>query len=474
MPVRLRITILFSLTVCIILLAVCSTVYYMAYSSRLNFIKTRLLNRASYTNGLLSQAEVFSSGLVARLDTSVTGLVRSKEMQVYDHNNKQIYSYSDVPADYLVVDTNFLSAVREEGSIFFNQGNKEGIAVYYPSSELLVISATRDEPGKKYLSQLKTILWLGLVGGILISFAGGYFLSGRLLQPVTRIADEVNEISARNLTRRIRTGRSRDEWFYLSQTLNRLLDRLHHSFEVQGRFIANASHELCTPLTSISSQLEVSLLRHRDPEQYRAVINSTLQDVLRLNQLTQGLLEVARASGSPAGLEIELVRIDEVLFQMTAEITKTNSDWTVQLGFDEMPAEEKQLLVAGNSGLLYTAISNIVTNACKYSPDQQANINLEIEAGSIIISVKDNGPGIESTETETIFLPFYRAPNTSTKKGFGLGLSLSSHIIQLHNGRINVQSAPGRGSVFSIVLPQASERSNDATFQNAGSQLENS
>lgn len=456
MPVRLRITLLFSISVGVILLVVCATVYYIAYTSRLNLIKTRLMNRASYANSVLSKGELFSSGLMAKLDTSVTGLVRSKEMRVYDRKNELIYSYSDIPNDELVIHRLFLHQARQEGTIFFTHGGKEAMAIYYPATELLVISATRDDAGKKHLSQLKTTVWLSLIGGILISFAAGYFFAGRLLRPVKRIADEVNEISAKSMTRRIQTGRSPDEWHYLSNTLNQLLNRLQRSFEVQRRFIANASHELCTPLTSISNQLEVALQRERDAEHYRNVIGSTLQDVMRMSKLTQALLEVARAaSENPDGLEIEPVRIDEVLLQLPADMAKLNNAWSVNLDFGEMPVDEEQLLVLGNEELLVTAIKNIVINACKYSPDHQASLELAILPGEISITISDKGPGIEEAELENIFLPFYRTGNTGVKEGFGLGLSLASHIIRLHNGQIRVHSNVQNGSMFSIMLPQA-------------------
>lgn len=111
---------------------------------------------------------------------------------------------------------------------------------------------------------MRFILWLSFLGGIVITFAGGFLFSKQLLRPVKKIADEVNEISAKDLAKRIDTGKSKDEWNYLANTLNQLLNRLKESFETQRRFIANASHELSTPLTSISSQLEVSLQRNRD------------------------------------------------------------------------------------------------------------------------------------------------------------------------------------------------------------------
>ncbi len=124
---------------------------------------------------------------------------------------------------------------------------------------LVVVAAAYDEMGLDKLRQLRNILLFSFLTGTIIAFAGGYFFSGRLLQPIKKIADDINEISAQDLNRRIQAGKVNDEWQYLSETLNQLLNRLQESFDMQRRFIANASHELSTPLTSISSQLEVSL-----------------------------------------------------------------------------------------------------------------------------------------------------------------------------------------------------------------------
>ena len=297
--------------------------------------------------------------------------------------------------------------------------------------------------------------------GILTSVIGGYLFSISLLHPLRRIADEVNEISARNLTRRIRSagGSNRDEWYYLSDTLNQLLNRLQQSFEIQGRFIANASHELSTPLTSISSQLEVALQRARTPEEYRRIINSVYQDTRQLNKLTQTLLEFARASGTAAGLEIDLVRIDEILLRLPAEITKANPLFSVTLDFDQLPEAEEDLLVFGNEELLFTAIRNIVSNACKYSDDHHARVRLTVEGKAVHISVQDRGRGIGQEEWENIFQPFYRADDGHGVPGFGLGLPLARRILQLHKGSISVDSAVGKGSTFFIRLPTASSAS---------------
>jgi two-component system, OmpR family, sensor histidine kinase ArlS len=298
-------------------------------------------------------------------------------------------------------------------------------------------------------------LLLSFLGGIVFTLVGGYFFSSGLLRPVKKITNEVAEISAHNLTRRIDAGKSKDEWYKLSQTLNELLNRLQESFETQRRFISNASHELSTPLTAISSQLEVILQKERDPESYRKVMQSVLQDVRNLSRLTQTLLEFAKASGNAGGIEIQPVRIDELLMQMPAEMQKQNKEYSVSLEFDNMPDNENALVVYGNGELLFTAIKNIVGNACKYSPDKKATVYFYCEGNQLIIQIIDSGIGISESDLQNIYHPFYRVDESRTTPGFGLGLSLANRIIKLHKGNIKVKSKLNEGSTFTVALPSA-------------------
>ena len=291
----------------------------------------------------------------------------------------------------------------------------------------------------------------------MVAIASGYFFSRGLLLPIKRITDEVNIISAKNLAHRIKSGHANDEWNNLTGTLNELLNRLQESFEIQRRFISNASHELSTPLTSISSQLEVSLQRERGAGEYRQVMLSVYQDVRHLSNLTQTLLEFAKASGTPGGIEIGLVRVDEVLMQLPGEMKKINKAYLVKLDFDKLPDQEEQLLVLGNAALLFTAIKNIVSNACKYSNNHLANVKLSVRQKQIVITIEDEGKGIAAGELQNIFQPFYRAGNSRDITGFGLGLSLASRFLKLHKGAISVQSLVDKGTTFTITLPIATQ-----------------
>ena len=460
MPVKIRITLLFTLLVWGILTLVCTSVYYFSYTNRIKDIQTRLANRAITTGRLLGQGGVFDQALIRKIDSSTSVAMKDKVVEAYDAFDKRIYWYSDNTADTIRTNRPIIDRARvEKAPIYFKQGAKDAIAFYYrdENSSFVIIAAAYDEAGNEKLRHLRLVLTLSFAGGILISVIGGYLFSISLLRPLRRISDEVNEISARNLARRIRSARAnaKDEWFYLSDTLNQLLNRLQESFEIQGRFIANASHELSTPLTSISSQLEVALQRMRSVEEYRNVIQSVYQDTQQLNKLTQTLLEFARASDTAAGLEIDLIRIDEILLRLPGEISKTNDLFIVTLEFDQLPEAEEALLVFGNEELLFTAIKNIVSNACKYSEDHHATIRLSVQGGEIRVRIEDRGRGISEEEWENIFQPFYRTEEGHSIPGFGLGLSLARRIIQLHKGWIDIDSVVGKGSAFYVRLPTA-------------------
>ena len=458
MPVRLRITLLFTLMVFIVLGVVCVFIFYFSQQSWSETMKTRLANRAITTARLLSTSGLFDRELVHRIDSLTTLTLKDKSIQAYNHSGKIIYNYSDKAGDTISVTPELLHKARlTSNGFYFMQGDKEAVAYYHTdtSPSMVIVCAGRDVDGKENLDQLRTILIFSFLLGIIIASAGGYFFSARLLSPIKRITNEVAEISAQNLARRIPTGAAKDEWYEMTVTLNQLLDRLQESFELQRRFISNASHELSTPLTAISSQLEIALQRKRTPEEFERIIADVRQDVYRMNRLTQTLLEFAKAAGNKGGLTINLVRIDEILLEIPGILKKQNSNYDVFLKFDQLPEDENELLIFGNSDLLSSALTNIVSNACKYSSDNKAIISFSIREKYFFIDISNQGEEIPMGEQEKIFEPFYRLDNSRSSAGFGLGLSLAQRIIKLHNGQIKVRSEHQKGTTFTLIFPSA-------------------
>jgi two-component system sensor histidine kinase ArlS len=457
MHIRIKITLLFTLIMFLLLSLFCGFIYYFFYESRLENMKAHLTNQVLTTTKMLDMDDTFSQGLMKKIDSVTIISMKNKVIQVYNALDTKIYDYSDDPADTLPVTGEILRRARLNHSFFFSTGNREAIAYAgnKNNGQQVILAAAYDEEGIRNLNYLKIILAISFICGNIMALTSGYFFSKILLQPIRKIADDVNDISAQSLAHRIKSGKREDEWNYLIKTLNELLDRLQQSFEMQRRFISSASHELSTPLTSVISQLEVSLQRKRDAEEYRGVMLSVYQDVRHLSKLTQTLLEFATVSGIKGGIEIAPIRIDEILMQLPAEINKMNNAFSVKLEFDQLPLNAEKLLVFGNAELLFTAIKNVVLNACKYSPDRLAKIKLSVKPKEIVIAVEDDGKGIPENELKNIFQPFYRVEESRAIGGFGVGLPLVYRIIKLHKGQVKINSVVGKGTTFFIQLPIA-------------------
>jgi len=270
------------------------------------------------------------------------------------------------------------------------------------------------------------------------------------VKPIAGIIYEVNNISSHNLSRRLPAASGKDELSRLAKTFNDLLNRLQDSFNSQRRFISNASHELSTPLTSISSQVQVTLQKERTVYEYQKALSSIHEDVLQLRQLTKNLLEIAKTSGS-GSIELNEVRIDELLMKVIADVKRLNPSYMIEMEFGEF-SDESECMVFGNFDLLYIAIKNIIENGCKYSTDNRSRVVVSCSPQQLSISVSNKGDVIAEQEIEQIFQPFYRGENATELKGFGLGLPLAKRIIGLHKGQISVQSGLA-GTKFSIILP---------------------
>ena len=347
MPVRLKITFVFSAIVFLILGLAFAIIYFYAAKNRRNYIDTRLTNMAITTGRFLSKAETFNPSLIQKIDSLTAIAFTHKTVQAYDEHNKKIYSFNDDDEDILYVDKTDLDDARQRQMIYALANRRDLVYYHYTDvgHDLVIVAAGFDDFGRHYLNRLLFILVISFLAGTVMAILVGYIFSKRLLRPLGKIAFEVNEISAHNLTRRMATGRSRDEWYYLSDTLNRLLDRLQESFELQRRFIANASHELSTPLTSISSQLEVTLQKERSVAEYQKVMQSIYHDIQHMGRLTHALLDLAKTSASKGGIEIKPVRIDEIILQMPSEAAKVDKSYSVVLEFDELPEDEEKLVV---------------------------------------------------------------------------------------------------------------------------------
>jgi two-component system, OmpR family, sensor histidine kinase ArlS len=454
MSIKYRIAFLFALLVTILFTIAGLAIYYFVDTEHSASFNQRLKNRALSTARLYAGLPDSSLFVLKRVDSSVVVTLLNKAIQVRDYKGNIVYRYTDKPGEGLPATGKDFGSLEDGETFYFSEGQKKAIAIrrHNGDQDFTVLVAAEDTEGKEFLAQLSRVLLLALAGAIVLSFFAGLFFASRIISPVKHIASEIKLISSNNLSSRIGTAHGEDELGVLIQTINGLLDRLQDSFAIQRRFISNASHELSTPLTSISTQIEVAMQKKRSTEEYQQILESVQEDIIELQQLTRSLLDIAKM-GSQGSIDLEPVRIDELLFKVASDVQIHNPGFRAVLKLGDFPEDERLLTVFGNPDLLYMALRNIIENGCKYADNHRSEITALFSKAHTIIRVANKGEVITEADIQHIFQPFFRARSASVHPGFGLGLTLTKRILSLHKGSIEVTSHFETGTVFSITLP---------------------
>lgn len=273
-----------------------------------------------------------------------------------------------------------------------------------------------------------------------------WWLAGRVLAPVENIRSEVAEIGGSDLNRRVPEPTRDDEIGRLARTMNGMLDRLEDSLNRRQQFVADASHELRSPLTRIRTGLEVDLAR-TDQADLRATHNSVLEEIVALQHLVDDLLQLARADAGVRRTRAELVDLDDLVFR---EARRLRASGRVELDTTGVSGAE----VVGDPEQLMRAIRNLVDNA-----ERHANTRVELTLGELDgfaqLTVSNDGPGIPLEQHERIFERFARLDEARTRHtgGTGLGLAIAREIIQQHGGAITIDHAYRTGARFIVRIP---------------------
>jgi signal transduction histidine kinase len=271
--------------------------------------------------------------------------------------------------------------------------------------------------------------------------------------PLRNVIKSVKKIKAENLHLRLDVKKGNDEMSQLAQTFNNMLNRLETAFETQNNFISNASHELRTPLTIISGEVELAMKTIEDTTKQEKALSKIKDEAERLEHILTSLLGLAQSGFNGKNQPWEEVRMDELLWEIKESVNQVHPNSKIEIDFSKLPDDEELLSLKVNKNLIKLAISNIVSNACKYSNENLVSISLESNANMLSIAVTDRGIGIPQTDIQHIFEPFYRASNTNDFKGYGVGLPLSLNIIRLHRGSIAIKSQEGVGTEIKVLLP---------------------
>ena len=452
MKIRTKITAIFIGLTALLQIVIFAFIYYFGIQYKEDEFYLRLKQRASIAaHAYLDEYKV---------NPEVYADIRTKHLQTLPNEHEGIYEVNVKEKKLLSqpkinLPSHFINAIFSEqyAELHLNNTYYTGILYKDNAGDFIVVLSAEDSYGEAKLKNLRNNLILAFLLSLVSVAVIGQFAAKLVLHPITQIINKVNSIRVTNLNSRLEAGNNKDEIRELADTFNSMLDRLETSFDIQSKFIHNASHELRNPLAAIMGQTEIAQNKDRSTEEYKAILKTIEMEASRLNSLVTSLLKLAQTDYDNKGLLIESIRIDELLLEIKENIDYAHPENKVQIDFSDLPSNPDLLVIQGSQSLLTVAINNVVENAVKFSINREVILKLITDDDWVRIVVTDRGIGIPPEDLQNIFEPFYRGANARDMEGFGFGLPLAHKILKLHSGDIRISSEVDKGTIVKMLLP---------------------
>lgn len=299
--------------------------------------------------------------------------------------------------------------------------------------------------------ELKNILRFGLPAVLFVAILAGLFFASRALRPVQQMIEFTHRLGAGDLHQRIPLPKAQDEIRKLAETLNEMLERIEKAFSSQERFVADASHQLLTPLTILKGEIEMNSRAATDLEQQK-IYKSLLQEVDNLSKIVKDMLLLARIDAGENALQFSEVYLDEILIDVISRLQKLAKNKNIQISLDFLNQDQRQP-ISGDADLLTNLVMNLIENSIKYSTENQTvAVKLEWLKHSNRLTIEDFGQGIPQALLPQIFNRFSRADTSSRTKGFGLGLAIAQKIAALHKSEIKFITKTSQGTLIELTF----------------------
>jgi signal transduction histidine kinase len=449
MTLKNRISLLVSLLFTI-LFGLASTVIFILYSNyRKEEFRDRLEIKALSNIKLLVNVKQVDNQLLKIIDQNSINKLYDEKTLVFDSNFKLIYSsIDDAKINWSIDDLKYL---KKNKTFFKQQGDYEVYGVFYDTNDkdfYALISAT-DDYGKKKLLFLRYTLIISYIFFTCVCWVITSFTVKKAMNPLNAFHQKIKNINENNLDTRIESKSTKNEIDLIADEFNFMMDRIEISYQRQKEFTAHASHELRTPLSRMTSQIENAVADPDAKPKNRAFLNTILTDVNHLSELINSLLILSKIDNRETEHH-EVQRIDEILFSSIEKINKAFPDFVILFEMEESEDLDTALEIKGNKNLLEIALSNILKNACVYSDNKQAKVNISTDHYHLIVSISNTGDTLSEEEQKNLFQPFMRGKNAKGTSGFGLGLRIVQRILTLHKANINYSTPDINTNLFQL------------------------
>lgn len=444
MKIRERLSLQFSLLAFGLLIAAATILYYFASDSADKYFENLLRQRALTTYSRWSNVIIKDSINLNLIEQTRKNLLPAEKTVIIESSGRVLYNTND--SIFFPPLNRYIQELKQKMEVSFKSEEHRvlGIRLNSVSGEsLFVFTGARPDDNMVWLQQLRFLMVSIFVMMVAIIALTGWFFSSSALKPIKKTINDIQSIPSADLKRRLSGGDSKDEIGELVRIFNDLLGRIENSVYLQKTFVANVSHELKNPITKIRSQIEVTLLRERNPEIYRQTLHSILEDIREMDLLTKSLLDLSMVRHDPSSYNFMPVRIDEILWEVRDRIQAMPHGYRVDFAILSAPDEEEKMLVSGNPYLLRTAFENLIENAGKYSDDKFIDVVMNCATNYIEVVISNQGPGIPPDKMSNIFDFGMRVDQVKSTTGYGIGLPLTQRILKIHNASIRIESDPG-------------------------------
>lgn len=452
MNIKFKLTFWFTLFVALILIGSFYIVYQNYSVFRQTNFSERLTDRAHYITKALLDTRELDDQTIKKLNAYTMSISPNIQVSIYDLNGKLIQSVGTP----ILLDS-FRQKIQQPNNHFEEQliGDTQYVGFLYTngSEKLISLAGSYDKTGFKKVEFLRNLFLIILVLSIFTTSIAGWWFARLSLRPMNIVVEDVENITATNLHRRLSISNPNDEIAQLAKTFNKMLDRLEGAFSLQKDFVSNASHEFRTPLTSMKGQVQVALLKERGPAEYQKLLQSLNDDINNNIGLLNALQDLAKANAEFPMKSFYPMPVLDVLIDAQNELTKNKPHYTIHTTVSESIDHQDLLYCKGDVNLLKSAFMNLMDNGCKFSPDNKVQVTVKTEHNKICLLFADEGVGIQPEDIPHIFEPFFRSNDTRNVNGHGIGLSLVKRIVELHKANITVASQTGTGTTFKLSIP---------------------
>ncbi|WP_231424131.1 HAMP domain-containing sensor histidine kinase [Pedobacter sp. Leaf250] len=448
MKIKDRIALYFTLISTSMLFAVLCVIYFTFMKFLEADFFERLTDRTMVTAKLYLEADEISRDAMNDVRHKYLQKLNGEVTRIYDYKNRATFIGDS--AQYWSKAT--IEKVRKNKRLKYTDGERQVVGIYYKDNQgdFVILASATDQGSHDRLVKLLRIMIFVFVLISLIVLLLSRWIAEKMLKPLKKFMTEVKQIGLENMEFRVEESDTKDEINLIAKNFNHLMNELEQAFILQKTFVANASHELRTPVTRMMMAAELALSKERDVTAYQKVIHSILDDAEKMDHIITGLLALAK-------MDMELINSQLFPIQLNSLLLKIQEEWQQQKNLkieiiDNL--KDDQPMVSANQVLLQIVLDNIISNAFKFSNNQAVICKLLQRDENFIVEITDKGPGIPLLEHEEVFKPFYTRSEEVGKKGEGMGLYMAQKIINLFKGKIEIPPSHGEKSTIIIILPK--------------------